>query len=301
MKLDESDPQRDLPEAEEGKKMPKCAFLGPVHTFSGQFAKKQFPKSELVAADDFVMLLDHVVSSRADFAIAPLENTNCGTVWQFQVGLIERAEALYITDIFSHEIELHLYSEVDLPEITEVRSIAPVFPQARRWLDANLPEATRNREYTSTDAAVISVKDCGTRSSAIGCIEACTHGIPIVAKNIETKPNFTTFCQVERCHRPLKDATRILVVVQNYEDSQEVLIDEALVTCECYYTSTWLVDGVNRSRVYEIASSDPKGFNESLMEAIRQDVPDALFLGCYSGKTLTTVSVSPPKNDFEPL
>jgi prephenate dehydratase len=253
----------------------------------------------IVPCGTFTSLLAAAASSeRCDFAIAPLVNNNSGDVELFQRAWLASPTRLYVTDLFQHPIVHHLFSRANLADIAEVRSLEPAVKQSSKWLNTYLPDARKEwRGFKSTIDAVASLipmhEILGV--AAIGSEEAYSCGIPIRARNIQNDPNFTTFCQIERTRPSANCASRFLIAISEYSTDRDQEIDTALARCGCFYSSTWHIAGEPSVRICEVFNLAGPTTLESQARCIESSLKNSFFVGRYYGKTLTRLSVVPPR------
>ena len=86
-------------------------------------------------------MLDAVIDGKCDFAVAPLENTNTGSVFAFQREMLQRKGKVFVADLFQHDVHHFLYSKCALSSVKQVRLFHPTIPQTNKWIAKHLPDA----------------------------------------------------------------------------------------------------------------------------------------------------------------
>ncbi len=203
------------------------AYLGPAGTFSHEAALKHFGHSmvgsPLPALDE---VFREVEAGSADYAVVPVENSTEGAV-NYTLDLM-LATPLRICGEVELRIHDHLMSQAtELSAIKRVYSHGQSLAQCREWLDSNLPMAERIAVSSNAEAATLAVED--PEAAAIAGISAAEiYELPVLAKNIEDKPDNTTrFLILGHCEVPPsgEDKTALLVSVHNKPGALSQLLE----------------------------------------------------------------------------
>jgi chorismate mutase/prephenate dehydratase len=167
------------------------AFLGPLGTFSESAAAKHFGHaarlSPQASIDD---IFREVEAGRADFAVAPVENSTEGAIGRTLDLLM--ASPLKLCGEVVLRIHQHLMSrETSLDAITKVYSHAQSLAQCHEWLGRSLPKAQRLPVGSNAQAAQLAAAEPGTAALA-GEAAAARYDLSILANNVEDQANNTT-------------------------------------------------------------------------------------------------------------
>jgi chorismate mutase/prephenate dehydratase len=203
------------------------AFLGPEGTFSHEAALKHFGHSmvgcPLPALDE---VFREVEAGSADYAVVPVENSTEGAV-NYTLDLM-LATPLRICGEVELRIHDHLMSHATgLGAIQRVYSHGQSLAQCREWLDSNLPAAERIAVSSNAEAARLATDD-ETAAAIAGVSAAEIYGLPLLARNIEDKPDNTTrFLVLGRCEVPPSgaDKTALLVSARNRPGALSQLLE----------------------------------------------------------------------------
>jgi prephenate dehydratase len=266
----------------------RIAFLGPAGTFSHEVACAHFTgcaEHPCAALDE---VLEAVVHDECDLALAPFENSNSLGVVKAQLALVAHPSQIFVTALLPHHIKLHLYCwGRTLEEIREVRSIDVVFLQAGQWLSERIPAAKHNKTFNSTAAAVRSLLEIGsTEIAAIGGREAAQ--IPILAHNIQTEPNVTIFCRVEKREPDWGAVDFVLVAIDDYSESGFELLMNLAAEHGCGISANWIVEQcVQRVGIFEIRNFLSKSRLSDLCAVLQRRIPTSFLVGGYTGKSIT--------------
>lgn len=183
----------------------RVGYLGPEGSFSQIAALRKFGSSiDYVAMSDVDEIVGAVQAGKADLGIVPIENAIDGWVDATLDALAETdvpivAEALL-------PVQQNLLSRAPLARVRRVYSHPKALAQCRQWLKRNLPNARLVPTSSTSEAAKIAKNKPG--SAAIASSLAAEHyDLPIVAKQIEDRPNnMTRFVIVgQRASRPSGD------------------------------------------------------------------------------------------------
>ena len=203
------------------------AYLGPEGTFSHEAALKHFGHSmvgtPMPALDE---VFREVEAGSADYAVVPVENSTEGAV-NYTLDLM-LATPLRICGEVELRIHDHLMSKAsELSGIKRVYSHGQSLAQCREWLDSNLVGAERIAVSSNAEAAHLALED--NEAAAIAGISAAEiYDLPVLARNIEDKPDNTTrFLILGHCEVPPsgEDKTALLVSVHNKPGALSQLLE----------------------------------------------------------------------------
>jgi len=166
------------------------AYLGPEATNTHQAAMKKFGASvdyhAMAAIGD---IFTAVEKGEADYAVIPIENSTEGSV-RDALDLFVESDLKVVAQIYL-EVSHALISNSPLEEIERVYSKDQALAQCRNWLQRHLPHAQQIDAPSTARAVQIAKQEPGAAAIA-GELAATTHGVPIVAKNIQDKADNTT-------------------------------------------------------------------------------------------------------------
>jgi len=266
----------------------RVAFLGPAGTFSHEVARTHFGECVEHSCSALDEVLEAVVHNDCDFALAPFENSNSHGVIKAQLALVSHPSQIYVTRLLPHHIKLNLFSwGKSLSDIQEVRSIDVTFLQAGDWLRAQIPEAKHNKTFNSTAAAVRSLGDAGsTKIAAIGGREAGM--IPILAQNIQTEPNVTIFCRVEKREPDWSKVGFLLVAIDDYNESAYENLMNLSAEHGCGISANWIIEQcVQRVGIFEVRNFLRNSRLPDFCALLKRRIPKGFLVGGYNGKSIT--------------
>ena len=196
----------------------KVSYLGPVGTFSYEASLNHFGIATIhVPQDNIRSCIEAVEQEQTEFAIVPYENSTEG-------GIGESLSLLTETKLIAcGETQLRVRhnlianKEQNIKEVTTIYSHPQSFAQCRRWLDANLPEAT-HVAYPSNSAAAQAIKDKENVVSIGPQGAAIQHQLTVIERDIEDNPyNVTRFLILgkELCKPTGNDKTSIVFSVHD--------------------------------------------------------------------------------------
>lgn len=265
------------------------AFLGPQHSFSHEFVTAHLKECDEKLCSDFSEVFETLGVGAVDAAVVPLENSNAHSIQVAQAALLSRRGKIFVNDIVAHHVRLHLYSFTSLETVTEVRSFKPVFAQTAVWLEKNLPNASRNSDFSSTSDSILSLQSAnGTGSSAaIGSEAAAYYQVPRIAADIQTEPNITVFANLVRTRPNVAKADRALIGIHNFAETDGETLSAVLSDNGCAFTSDWVIRHAGEIYgVFEVGALP--GFSLSdAVTAVEAALKKCFLVGCYSGKTIT--------------
>jgi chorismate mutase/prephenate dehydratase len=167
------------------------AFLGPAGTFSESAAIKHFGHAAiLVSCSSIDGVFREAEAGRADFAVAPVENSTEGAIGR-TLDLLASSPLKVCGEVVLR-IHQHLLSrETSLERISRVYSHAQSLSQCHEWLARSLPGAERVAVGSNAQAAQMAAAEAGTAALA-GEAAARRYELPVLASNVEDEPNNTT-------------------------------------------------------------------------------------------------------------
>ncbi len=182
------------------------AHLGPAGTYTEMAAldfarvlgQQGHPDMTCHPCATIAETLHWVAEGKADWAVVPVENSIGGsvpmtldTLWGLESLTIQYALILPI----AHGL---LTYNTDLSQIQTVASHPQALAQCQRWLDVNLPQATRVPMNSTTEALQQLPEDMGLAAIA-SCRAAELHNIPVRAYPInDFDGNCTRFWVINR-------------------------------------------------------------------------------------------------------
>lgn len=140
----------------------RIAFLGPEGTFTHMAMKHQFGLSAWgLPVGSIAAVFAEVQKGAADFGVVPVENSTDGAVTHTLDTFLE--SDLKISAEIVLEVSQCLLSRpgLDLAATERVYSHPQALGQCRKWLDANLPRATRIEASSTAEAARLAREDAG--------------------------------------------------------------------------------------------------------------------------------------------
>jgi chorismate mutase/prephenate dehydratase len=193
------------------------AFLAPPATFTHQAALDRFgAAAHYHPSRTIAEIFDDVERGRAQFGVAPVENSTDGAV-NVTLDRLVHTE-LQICGELTLEIAQQLLSRAaDLSEVKRVMSHPQGLGQCRAWLAANMPDVPLEETASTAGAAELAATD--PRVAAIASeLAGQLYGVPILRRRIEDNPhNVTRFLVLGR--RPSgpsgRDKTSILFAMPN--------------------------------------------------------------------------------------
>jgi len=169
----------------------RIAYLGPEGTFSQAAAFKHFGHAvSNVPCATIDEVFRAVETGRADYAVAPVENSSEGAVSR-TLDLIVGSSLKICGEVLLPIHQNLLRKSGGLAGITKVYSHAQSLAQCQHWLNQNLPQAERMPVSSNAEAARLASGEPSSAAIA-GEIAAETYGLDIVVPRIEDEPNNTT-------------------------------------------------------------------------------------------------------------
>ncbi len=174
---------------------PRVAFQGRRGAFSETAVRRLFPAGAIpVECRDFETLFSAIGENRADYIVAPLENTLAGTVYQCYDLLYDAGLSIIDETVLQISHCLIAVPQAKLEDVREVESHPVALAQCERFF-ANYPHIMR-KVADDTAGSVQAVINAGDRSRAAiaGSEAAELYGGSILLEHIEDfRNNFTRF------------------------------------------------------------------------------------------------------------
>ena len=185
---------RDLSRGDVGRhrarKPLRIAYLGPEATNTHQAAIKKFGASvEYHGMATIADIFTAVEKGEADYGVIPIENSTEGSVRDALDQFVD-SDLKVVAQIYL-EITHALISRSPLEKIEKVYSKDQALAQCRMWLQRYLPHAQIIDSASTSSAVQIAKKTPGVAAVA-SPIAAEYYGVPVVATNIQDKPDNTT-------------------------------------------------------------------------------------------------------------
>ncbi len=169
----------------------KIAYLGPPATFTHQAALERFGASvEYRPARSIGEIFDDVEHGRADFGVAPVENSTEGAVNVTLDRLIDSA-AMICGEVYLDIAQQLLSRAASLGDVKRVLSHPQALAQCRGWLAEHLPGA-EVEEATSTAAAAELAAADRTVAAIASALAGRLYDVPILQPHIEDLPDNST-------------------------------------------------------------------------------------------------------------
>lgn len=173
------------------EKVLRVAYLGPAGTFSQSAALKHFGGAiEAVACNSIDEVARSAEAGAVDYAVVPVENSSEGAVGR-TLDLMLQTPLKICGEVLLPIHQFLLRKINGLEGITRVYSHSQSLGQCQRWLNAQLPRATRIPVVSNAEAARLAAED-ETASAVAGEIAADLYQLERVASRIEDEPNNTT-------------------------------------------------------------------------------------------------------------
>ena len=162
------------------------AYLGPEATFTHQAAVKQFGSSALMLPVRTIDNVFHEVEiRRADFGVAPIENSTEGMVNHTLDRLMDSPLRIW-GEIYLPVTHALLSMETDITAIHAVYGQPNAMNQCRQWLDQTLPRISK-KVCASTAAAAWKARQEAGSAAIAGALAADQYGLNILVEHIEDR------------------------------------------------------------------------------------------------------------------
>jgi len=166
------------------------AYLGPEATNTHQAAIKKFGASvDYHGMPTIADIFTAVEKGEADYGVIPIENSTEGSVRDALDQFVD-SDLKVVAQIYL-EIIHALISNSPIEKIKQVHSKDQALAQCRMWLQRYLPHAQVIESASTSSAVQIAKKTPGVAAVA-SPIAAEFYGVPVVATNIQDKPDNTT-------------------------------------------------------------------------------------------------------------
>jgi len=187
------------------------AFWGPEASFTHLAAIKKFGSQvEYSSCDSITDVFREVEVSRADYGVAPVENSTEGAV-SHTLDMFINSDLKICSEVML-DISHNLIGKGSIKSVKRVYSNPNVFGQCRGWLDSHLHEAGLVEVSTTSRASEIASREKGSCAIA-NILAAKKYKLKVLARNIEDSPNNITRFLVIGQYMPLptgKDKTSIV-------------------------------------------------------------------------------------------
>jgi chorismate mutase/prephenate dehydratase len=193
------------------------ACLGPLATFTHLAGMRHFGSSaHFIPVDSIRDVFETVESSKADFGIVPIENSNEGVV-SYTLDMFMDFD-LKITAEVMLEVAHNLLSlSGDIRKVKKIYSHPQATAQCRQWIEKNLPDVQLFESTSTAKAAELASEE--PSSAAIASeLAAKIYNLNFVERNIEdNKQNFTRFLIISRNSVPKtgRDKTSVMFAIKN--------------------------------------------------------------------------------------
>jgi len=195
----------------------KVAYLGPPATFTHLACLRKFGASaQYVPMTSIKEVFNEVERGRADFGVAPIENSTEGVVNHTLDMFMD--SNLQIYGEVQQEVSHHLLSKADsLSAITKIYSHPHAIAQCRNWLETHLSGVPTAEVHSTARAAEICADD-PTAAAIASELAGQLYGLTVLKARIEDNiNNFTRFLvlSLRSAERTGKDKTSIMLSVKD--------------------------------------------------------------------------------------
>ena len=169
----------------------KIAFQGEPGAFSHAAASNVFPGEEVIGCVTFEETINAVQTSRADFAVVPVENSLYGRITDIHHLLPE--SGLHIIGETFLRVEMNLLGVpgATLADIKAVQSLSVALGQCRRFITEN-GFRTINAVDTAGSAREVAQKADKSVAAIASRFAGEIYGLKVLAENIEDADHNTT-------------------------------------------------------------------------------------------------------------
>ena len=134
------------------------AFLGPEGTFSHLLAAKRFRAAkDLRSCQDLGGVFDVLAKNQNAVAVAPIENSSGGTIYDTIDLLIRNAGSVFVQEDLVLDVQLALIGHSSR-KITKIYSHFVPLQHHREWLEKHYPDATLEAVASTALAASLAAK-----------------------------------------------------------------------------------------------------------------------------------------------
>ena len=169
----------------------RVAYLGPAGTFSQQAVHKHFGHEvEALAETDIDACFQAVETGRADFAVAPVENSTEGVIGR-TLDLIVASPLKICGEVMLPIHQTLMRKQASLDGIRRVYGHAQSLAQCQQWLSRHLPSVERISVVSNSEGARRAAvePDAATLGSATA---AELYGLVVVESRVEDEASNTT-------------------------------------------------------------------------------------------------------------
>jgi chorismate mutase / prephenate dehydratase len=197
------------------ERVARVSFLGPEHTYSHEAARGRFGSSaEFVPEPSIAAVFQAIENGRADFGVAPVENSTEGSV-TLTLDLLIDTQLVIIGEILMPIRHALLSRDGDPSLIRRIVSHQQSLAQCRGYLNTNFPDCALEPVASNALGARVAAEDpsCAAIAS-VGA--AAAYALKVIAENIQDlAQNTTRFLVIGKrpVHRSGRDKTTILFAV----------------------------------------------------------------------------------------
>ncbi len=292
--------------------LPRYAYLGPEGTFTEAALRLMVDAStaEFMPVIDVPAALAAVRSGDVDYAVVAMENTVEGGVTATLDTLAAGAPLVILGEIvLPVSFELVATQPFGLDEISSVAAHSHALAQCRRWLAANLPDATQLTASSNAAAAQALAEGTGEYDAALAPPGSAQRwGLTLIAQNVaDSAQAATRFVKVGRpgtLPAPT-GADKTTLVVHLPSDKAGSLLE---------MLEQFAARGVNLSRIESRPIGDKPGEYSFSMDALghiaearvaealiglKRTCPVVVFLGSYPAAHAELTPVLPGTADAD--
>jgi len=169
----------------------RVAFLGPEYTYSHEAARMRFGSSaEFVAQSSIPAVFAALDTERADFGVAPVENSTEGSV-TLTLDLLIDTPLVIIGEILLPIRHCLMSREADPAAVRRILSHQQSLGQCRNYLAANFARCELEAAASNTVAAQRAAAEPGVAAIASEAA-AEAYGLKVMARNVQDSAQNTT-------------------------------------------------------------------------------------------------------------
>jgi chorismate mutase/prephenate dehydratase len=169
----------------------RVAYLGPEHTYSHEAARGRFGSSAAFEPQPSIAAVFQAIDNeRADYAVAPVENTSEGSVG-LTLDLLIDTPASIIGEILLPIRHAIMSRSGDPAAAKRILSHQQSLGQCRNYLAANYPHCELEAVASNSFAAQRAAED-DTAAAICSAAAAKPYGLTVIAENIQDAANNTT-------------------------------------------------------------------------------------------------------------
>src|ERR687892_2047179 len=184
---------------------PLVAYQGEAGAYSEDGALALWPDGSLLPVTTIRKVFEAVEVGRADFGLAPLDNSQAGSINETYDLFLKHGLHLVAETVVSVNHCLLALPGVHIDDLTEVVSHPQAVAQCEEFLSAM--GVSIRAEYDTAGAAKRIVEEKLQTTGAIASKRAADlYGLEVLAERIQTYPdNYTRFGALSRTPEPLDD------------------------------------------------------------------------------------------------